>query len=323
MAGSSETERAVSESGEGELALLTSLDYTCTARLRLHRLLAYLRRHSCPEVYQPANEKMRVIFHARELVKKVKGGQWREAALYVLRFAPFSQSGFEGRHLVLFLQDFMALNDFTDGHMMAPRFLCNWFASIYKKPVLDKYPCFATMVADVLFMRNDHARAFLDWHIVRNKAAKVVEQMAYKMPELRDRLHYPRGQNDLYHVLPIGSRRHMRKADRKQSTHLAQFYLQMKKRLPSSDQEASYNYCSARSSRIEGEVLMELLEEALQAGRCMELEQAHPPEYSSKDGFPFVQTVKALGHIVRLASSSKQGCTLNELASTRSASYNS
>jgi hypothetical protein len=38
-------------SGDGERALLQFLDYPCTKRLRLRRLLAYHQRHTYEEVY--------------------------------------------------------------------------------------------------------------------------------------------------------------------------------------------------------------------------------------------------------------------------------
>lgn len=47
---------------------------------------------------------------------------------------------------------------------------------------------------------------FLDWQLVRKKAAKMVEEMAYKAPELRDKMQYPRSPNSLYHFIPIGSK---------------------------------------------------------------------------------------------------------------------
>ncbi|KAF8670268.1 hypothetical protein HU200_050803 [Digitaria exilis] len=159
---------AASGPGEGERSISHSLEYPCTARFRLRRLLAYLRRwHSHAEVYEayaPSKPifiaaNTRVIFHVKDLVKKVKEGQWREAGYYVNRFAPFYESGYEARLLMMFLHDLMALGDFSNGHVMVASYLCDWFMSIYKIPMLDKYPCFATLVADVLFMRSDHARS--------------------------------------------------------------------------------------------------------------------------------------------------------------------
>lgn len=49
-------------------------------------------------------------------------------------------------------------------------------------------------------------RNSLDWQLIRDKAAELVEEMAYKAPELKDATHYPRGQNNLYDVMPIRSR---------------------------------------------------------------------------------------------------------------------
>lgn len=49
-------------------------------------------------------------------------------------------------------------------------------------------------------------RASLDWKLVINKAAELVEAMAYKTPELKDRMHYPRGRNNLDNAVPVGSR---------------------------------------------------------------------------------------------------------------------
>jgi hypothetical protein len=46
----------------------------------------------------------------------------------------------------------------------------------------------------------------LNWQLVKDKAVEMAEEMAYKIPELKDKLHFPRGPNDLYHVAPIGLR---------------------------------------------------------------------------------------------------------------------
>nr|CAB3488189.1 unnamed protein product [Digitaria exilis] len=192
--------RAVVGSAEGGGTLLRSLEYPCTARLRRRRLLAYLRGHSCDEIYEAAKEKICVIFHVRDLVKQVKAGQLREAYYYIRSFAPINQSSSEASLLALFLQDLMAINCFVNGQTTVASILCDWFISIYRHPVLAKYPCFAALVVDILFLRSNHLRASLDWQLVRNKAAEIAEEMAYKTPELKGRMHYPRGRNDLENV---------------------------------------------------------------------------------------------------------------------------
>jgi len=49
-------------------------------------------------------------------------------------------------------------------------------------------------------------RSSLNWKLVCNKAAEMVEEMAYKAPDLKERMRYPRCRSDLYDVMPITSR---------------------------------------------------------------------------------------------------------------------
>ena len=101
---------------------------------------------------------MLVIFHTEDLVEKVKAGQWREAFHYVRNFAPITQSSKEADFLSLFLEHLMAISGFADGNTMVAGIVCDWFRRIYRHPMLDKYPFFATIVADVLFLRAQHLR---------------------------------------------------------------------------------------------------------------------------------------------------------------------
>ncbi|KAF8651552.1 hypothetical protein HU200_063373 [Digitaria exilis] len=148
----------MASSGDGERSLLQSLDYPCTKRLRLRRLLAYHRRYTYED----------------DLVRLVKRGQWRAASSYVGCFFDVGSTSEEATLLLLFLHDLLALNEFAQGVHIVTCLLSDWFLSIYKEPVLAEYPCFATLVADVLFLQSDHAGAFLNWHLVRNKAAEMV-----------------------------------------------------------------------------------------------------------------------------------------------------
>jgi hypothetical protein len=52
------------------------------------------------------------------------------------------------------------IRDFADGITIMACLLSDWFLilSIYKEPALADYPCLATLVADVLFLRSNHAR---------------------------------------------------------------------------------------------------------------------------------------------------------------------
>lgn len=77
---------------------------------------------------------------------------------YVVGFVPSDPMSDEATLLLLFLQDLTALSDFADCVTIMACLLSDWFLSIYKESVLAEYPCFATLVADVLFLRSDHAR---------------------------------------------------------------------------------------------------------------------------------------------------------------------
>jgi len=138
--------------------------------------------------------------------------------------------------LLGFLQELRVLNGFADGQWRIPSSICHRFARIYKdkKPMLAAYPCFTTLVEDVLFLRTDHARDYVEWKVVQDKAAEMVKKMAYKVPELKNKLHVPRGPNNLYHVVSIGSSSHRRRVvknlGRQHGTDIARVYLQLKKR---------------------------------------------------------------------------------------------
>ncbi|TVU15769.1 hypothetical protein EJB05_39307, partial [Eragrostis curvula] len=252
--GSGEGERAAV--GSGERALLRSLDYPCTNRLRARRLLAYHRHHTSAAVYNEMKERTTLIFHVTDLTKLVEAGQWGKACSYIQAFVQQHDSmSHEAALLVAFLKYLMALNDFANGKVIVTCFISDWVLSLYREPALVKYPYLATLVADVLFVRPDHAKyvrsislpyssiAFLDWRLVRKKAAEMVEEVVHKTPELRDKLRLPRGPNNLYHLVPLQSSRtcHVKNVRFKRSAAaIARSYIQMKKRLPSEGQGAKY-----------------------------------------------------------------------------------
>ncbi|KAK3154015.1 hypothetical protein QOZ80_2BG0184740 [Eleusine coracana subsp. coracana] len=191
MAVSGGGERTAAASGEdGAPSPLDSLEYPCTRRLRLRRLLAYLRGYSHWGAYDAVNRATREIFHVSHLVNHVKAGQWGEALKYVLGFVNLYTLGHQADSLLKFINDFKAICSLADGGTLGASYLRSWFLQIYNNhpAVLSKYPYFATLVADFLFNRPEHARAFLDWQLVRNKAAAIVKEMASKTPELKDNI---------------------------------------------------------------------------------------------------------------------------------------
>ena len=84
-----------------------------------------------------------MIFNVKYLAKMVREGQLRDASYYLGGFAGYDSS-YEGGLLNVFLFDLLAYKAFADGRIRVIGYLCDWLVSIYKKPVLDKYPCFAT-----------------------------------------------------------------------------------------------------------------------------------------------------------------------------------
>ncbi|XP_066386425.1 uncharacterized protein [Miscanthus floridulus] len=159
----------------------------------------------------------------------------------------------------------MAISGFTDGNTMVAGIVCDWFRRIYRHPVLDMYP----------LLRHHRCRCPLPARTAPQELPGLATgqeqgsrdgrgdgQQEYKTPELKDRMRYPRGQNDLYDVMPVRSsfrqRRQVKNLGQKQSTELAQFYLQLKKRLPSSSQPETHAD-SAGSKRGGGEILISLL----------------------------------------------------------------
>lgn len=100
------------------------------------------------------------IFHTKELAKMIKQGEWGDAVFYADSFAPFSRSGYQARLLVQFLMDFLALDSFARcGCVDSGIYFWNWLGCLHKKPVLDKYPCFAKLVEHIVNKRHDHARS--------------------------------------------------------------------------------------------------------------------------------------------------------------------
>jgi len=100
---------------------------------------------------------MGVIFHAWDLAKQVKDGLLRDAYYCVRSFAPHHDSSDEATLLANFLLQLMGIYGYFAGgngnNPCAASVVCDWFIELYEKPVLAKYPCLATVVDDVLFLR--------------------------------------------------------------------------------------------------------------------------------------------------------------------------
>ncbi|GJN14659.1 hypothetical protein PR202_gb01512 [Eleusine coracana subsp. coracana] len=123
------------------------MDDSCTARLRLLRLFAYLRGHGYEDLYQA----YALLIPLIDLLDSFN-------LPYVAIFAPFSKSGYEARLLMQFLIDFNALDAFARNGRASGSYFWKWLGRMCKSTVLDKYPCFAALVEDVVSKNNGHAR---------------------------------------------------------------------------------------------------------------------------------------------------------------------
>ncbi|KAL6843873.1 hypothetical protein ACP4OV_026444 [Aristida adscensionis] len=287
--------QAVAASGEGERVLLHSLDYPCTRRLRLRRLVAYLRRFGHGGILEVVNRWKPVIFrlgHMGELVEDGKWGGGGRLRQGLHRPEPLGRRG--------------PFPLAVSHEIQGPRQIRLWVPRLaYALHRMDQHRLHGSRRHQVPLLQHRRLRfplqklrsyqAFLDFQLVREKAAKMVKELIRKTPELKERLRYPVGRNDMYHVLPIGSsvrrKRPKKSLGRKQSTDLAQFYLWMKKRLLSCQRVgADYSGFQKRSE----EPLIALFEKALEAGRRQMLKQVlHPPQSSSKEGVALKRTMQA------------------------------
>ena len=94
-----------------------------------------------------------MIFHVEDLVPQVKAGKLQEAYQYVRSFATINDSSNEAELLAQFLQYLKAISGFSEGRIREGGLFRDWFGRIYGHPKLNTYPCFASIVADALFLR--------------------------------------------------------------------------------------------------------------------------------------------------------------------------
>uniref|UniRef100_A0A0D9ZQL8 Uncharacterized protein n=1 Tax=Oryza glumipatula TaxID=40148 RepID=A0A0D9ZQL8_9ORYZ len=231
--GSSDAE----EARGGSKMLLRSLDYPCATRLRHRRLLAFLINNDYMDAYDD------------DLEDLMKAGRLVEARNYVWRFAPPGAGGAGGEPsssaeavtLWKFIHQLMVLDSFAHGGIRDHTAIRGWFTRILAEPpgfsVL--YPSCLALAAHFVAGRVEAARDMADWKVVRSKAASLAGKMAREAPEIRCTMLLPLARakpKDLFPLIASSSfrrRRYVKAARRASSSHLAQFYLNKKKRLPS------------------------------------------------------------------------------------------
>lgn len=152
----------------------------------------------------------------------------------------------------------------------------------------------------------------MDWKLVRCKAAVIVDELAYKVPELKHLVLMPAGRLIPQYVLPLGfglasfrPRRRVKKQQWRSASALAKHYREYKLRMPSSShQELHHGLSSKARSR-----LADLLDESLKAGRRPELRQRHPLQVTAMESPPFNQAT--FGILTRPATTSGISSAMN------------
>ncbi|EES11431.1 hypothetical protein BDA96_06G236600 [Sorghum bicolor] len=268
-----------SASGERKRRLIRSLDYQCVRRFRLRRLLSFLWRYSYHEAFEALSKETTVYFRVSHLQHMVRQGLWTDAVRYVLRFVPAI--------------------DLTDGGNFLTIFI-TLLSSIarYKPTVPSTFPLYdpyarheldwqgrvrpgGVKVAEIIrSVCCKEAWGRINWALVRLKAAEIVGDLFTELPEFDDMRRLPpcpvivRPAN----VLPLraSSRGHSRfhkKLGRIPPDVLARYFVPKETSQPGLPLEP---FTMIR--------MAEILDECLQAGKCLVINDRHRVESSSTEG---------------------------------------
>uniref|UniRef100_A0A0E0DIE4 Uncharacterized protein n=1 Tax=Oryza meridionalis TaxID=40149 RepID=A0A0E0DIE4_9ORYZ len=217
-----------------------SFEYPCVSRLRHRRLLAFLSRHDYDSTFDALVQETSVLFRVGHIQALVRQGRWADAASYVNRFVPPSRVLTDAG---LVFHEFLYIHHVLDCIVAGDHLRGAQVAASYQRHVRDNpNPSHGAikLIRILLTILHCHPiRAFLNWHLVRYKAAEIIKDLIPQIPEFNDLLKLPKGGPIKPHnILPIGSsshrRRHVKNEDRIPAADIARFYLQKKRGLPSS-----------------------------------------------------------------------------------------
>uniref|UniRef100_A0ACD5WTY2 Uncharacterized protein n=1 Tax=Avena sativa TaxID=4498 RepID=A0ACD5WTY2_AVESA len=247
------------------------VDYGCVRRYRHRRLVTYLWLHGFRDTLRGLLNETDALMSVAHLSRLVQQGLWEDAVSYVSRFLPpasHPQSN-EAQVLVHFLKHHKAFASMVAGENNRD---LNYFNRKYNTRYLKHDDSVShedlRMRSIVLSLLNSQqVRDSLDWERVRHKASRIVQDLAYKAPELKDLVLYPAGSMMSNDVLPIGfryrRRRYMKKQNLPGPKTLTKIFLRTKKRLPSSTRSYELNRGLTDKTR---KWVVDVLDESLQAG---------------------------------------------------------
>uniref|UniRef100_A0ACD5VPD9 Uncharacterized protein n=2 Tax=Avena sativa TaxID=4498 RepID=A0ACD5VPD9_AVESA len=241
-----------------ELQLFVPGEYPCVRRFRYRRLLAFLRLQGYGSTFVAMLKQTNYYFCVFHLARLVSQGLWAEALDYIFpRFLPLEP--------------------------------CS-------PPSLEATVLVKFLRVHRLFHLEVASKISRDWKPMWARAAKIVQDLANRTPEFKDRLQLPDSlQMGPQNILPIGfgfapfrrPRRHVKKCARPTSKHaceehtrrIATNYLDKRTSLPSS------SHCSQEMSP----------EECIKAAKCREINQGYALRSSAREGTPVTGNVMKPG----------------------------
>uniref|UniRef100_I1PPX8 Uncharacterized protein n=2 Tax=Oryza glaberrima TaxID=4538 RepID=I1PPX8_ORYGL len=262
-----------------------SLEYPRVSRLRHRRLLAFLSRHDYDSTFDALVQETSVLFRVGHIQALVRQGRWADAASYANRFAPPSRVRTDAG---LVFHEFLYIHHVLDCIVAGDHLRGAQVAARYQRHVRDNpdpSPGAIKLIRILITILHCRPiRAFLNWHLVRYKAAEIIKDLIPQIPEFNDLLKLPKGGPIKPHnILPIGSsshrRRYVKNEDRISAPDIARFYLQKKRGLPSSTicQERYYTGLSRNAANW----LADIIDKSLQAGV---LRDGYPFKHSCNEG---------------------------------------
>ncbi|KQJ84580.1 uncharacterized protein LOC100833242 isoform X2 [Brachypodium distachyon] len=291
-------------------------EYPCVRRYRHRRLVAFLLLNGFRNTFTSLIQETDVFMSVMHLQLLVEQGLWGDALGYLLRFLQpttcrQSQEALLLLHFVHMHQNLANIDAGNKDDSAVRQFTERYkhYAS-HASTVCHGAVRIHSIVLSIL--HSEELRASLDWKLVRCKAAVIVDELAYKVPELKHLVLMPAGRLIPQYVLPLGfglasfrPRRRVKKQQWRSASALAKHYREYKLRMPSSShQELHHGLSSKARSR-----LADLLDESLKAGRRAELRQRHPLQVTAMESPPFNQAT--FGILTRPATTSGISSAMN------------
>ncbi|TVU15413.1 hypothetical protein EJB05_38934 [Eragrostis curvula] len=272
-------------SGKRRRSVKRSLEYPCVSRFRHRRLLAYLRLHRLDDSFESLALETNVFFCVEHLQDLARRGEWVNAIKYISRFAP-STDDLGDAGLVFY--NFVVMHRVLDSIVAGEEYGA-FIAGEYERYLKENPgapPGNVKLVRILLSVLNsEKLRTSINWYLVRQKAADMIEDLIDQAPEFNDLLRMPNCPTRPHNVLPVGfssrGRRRVKEVDRVPASNFARFYLEKKRRLPSSSQcreTASLGPSFEATAR-----LADVLAESVEAGMRRVPRVRYPTETSGNE----------------------------------------